>query len=279
MHYTNDVRLISLNTWGGLAGIKRLLQFFKRYGPTTDVFCLQEVCNTSAAAHPFRNKKIVPDLLERIRRLLPHHTYYFTEHTPEIPGYGMAMFIHESFDSKDFGTACISRHTWRNCDEDKDHTRMMQYITCRTRHSKLPFAVMNVHGLWHPSGKGDCVERVAQTRKIMNVADTFLCPTIIMGDFNLASDTAAVATFEHEGFRNLIRDYRIGDTRTKYYGKPDRHADYAFIRDDTVAVRSFDVLPEAVSDHAALRLVCEFSPSEHSSCSNYFPRRLRRRFL
>jgi endonuclease/exonuclease/phosphatase (EEP) superfamily protein YafD len=50
---------------------------------------------------------------------------------------------------------------------------------------------------------------------------------------------------------NLIKKYDIKSTRTSFYKKPEKHADYIFVSDD-IFVETFQVLSEEVSDHAAL---------------------------
>jgi exonuclease III len=38
------MKIITLNTWGGIAGTQGLLDFFKKH-EDTDIFCLQEIFN------------------------------------------------------------------------------------------------------------------------------------------------------------------------------------------------------------------------------------------
>ena len=73
-----------------------------------------------------------------------------------------------------------------------------------------------------------------------------------MGDFNLRPDTRSIGLFD-EHLSNLIRKYNIKSTRTSYCPYPIRHADYVFVN-DWVKVKSFEVLPDEVSDHNPLML-------------------------
>jgi endonuclease/exonuclease/phosphatase family metal-dependent hydrolase len=50
---------------------------------------------------------------------------------------------------------------------------------------------------------------------------------------------------------NLVREHNVQSTRTSFYTKPDKFADYVFVTPD-ISVRNFKVLPDEVSDHAAL---------------------------
>lgn len=77
-------------------------------------------------------------------------------------------------------------------------------------------------------------------------------PKILCGDFNLNPDTESLSIIE-KGMKNLIKDYSITSTRTSLYEKPGKFADYCFISPD-IEVKDFKVLPEEVSDHAALYL-------------------------
>ena len=56
--------------------------------------------------------------------------------------------------------------------------------------------------------------------------------------------------------RNLIHEYNINSTRTSFYTKPEKYADYIFTSKDLL-IKNFEVLPEEVSDHAALLLEIE----------------------
>ena len=54
-----------------------------------------------------------------------------------------------------------------------------------------------------------------------------------------------------EGMINLIKKYNIASTRTSYYLKQERFADYILITPD-IAVKQFCILPDEVSDHAPM---------------------------
>lgn len=50
---------------------------------------------------------------------------------------------------------------------------------------------------------------------------------------------------------NLVKEYKVTSTRTSYYPKQEKFADYIFTSPD-VAVKSFAVLQDEVSDHSPL---------------------------
>jgi len=66
-------------------------------------------------------------------------------------------------------------------------------------------------------------------------------------------DTRSIQLIEAAGYRNLITEYAITDTRTVFYCKAPRLADYVFVS-RAVRVEDFHVDQTPVSDHAALIL-------------------------
>lgn len=112
--------------------------------------------------------------------------------------------------------------------------------------------IANVHGLWNGKGKSDTEGRLEQGRRIHDFIERHPEQIIIVGDFNLDPDTKSLAITE-AGMRNLIKEYGITSTRTSLYTKEGKFADYALVSPG-VNVLDFKVLPDEVSDHAALYL-------------------------
>jgi endonuclease/exonuclease/phosphatase family metal-dependent hydrolase len=129
------------------------------------------------------------------------------------------------------------------------HARNIQYVTVET--SNGPFTVINFHGLWNGKGKTDTEDRINQSRNILAFTQKLNGEHILCGDFNLLPDTESLKLFEREGLRNLVKEYKISSTRTSFYTKPEKHADYMFVTKG-VQVKEFTVLPDEVSDHAPL---------------------------
>jgi endonuclease/exonuclease/phosphatase family metal-dependent hydrolase len=75
---------------------------------------------------------------------------------------------------------------------------------------------------------------------------------ILCGDFNLMPDTQSLQIIA-EGMNNLIATYKITSTRTNYYPKEEKFADYIFTSPD-IKVNQFAVLRDEVSDHAPLMI-------------------------
>ncbi|MCX6712734.1 MAG: endonuclease/exonuclease/phosphatase family protein, partial [Candidatus Vogelbacteria bacterium] len=101
----------------------------------------------------------------------------------------------------------------------------------------------------------DTLERLEQSRKIKAFMDSVDSPKILCGDFNLLPDTESLKIIEG-GLRNLIREYGVTSTRTSFYTKPDKFADYVFVSPE-IKVVDFKVLPDEVSDHSPLLLEFE----------------------
>ncbi len=53
--------------------------------------------------------------------------------------------------------------------------------------------------------------------------------------------------------RNLVKEFGITSTRSSYYAKPERFADYTLASND-IKVNEFKILPDEVSDHLAMYL-------------------------
>lgn len=75
---------------------------------------------------------------------------------------------------------------------------------------------------------------------------------VLCGDFNLLPDTESIRIIEQARLKNLITENGIVSTRTSHYTRADKFADYIFVSQQNVEVKSFNVLPDEVSDHSPL---------------------------
>lgn len=252
------MKLISLNTWGGLAGKNVLLSFFKKHGDV-DIFCLQEIWSDSYDSSEGKkvggviveNSKVMVHGLQEITALFPDHKAYFRPHHGDH--YGLLILVHRDLEVMAEGEMFVYQEKgFVDPEENGNHARNIQYVTLKCN-GKL-MTVINFHGLWNGKGKGDSEDRLKQSENIINFLDTLSMPFLIAGDFNLRPDTESVKKFERAGLRNLIKDYGITSTRTKLYTKStEKFADYVFTSKD-IEIDDFKVLPDAVSDHAAMFL-------------------------
>ena len=236
------MKLITLNTWGGRAGKALLLDFFRKY-KDVDVFCLQEISKV-----PFENFE---GLLQEISEELSGHQSYF--HTQYLDHYGLQTLVKKNLAVTEDGEVFVYKHKGYVKEEDiGDHGRAIQHVTLNLKDS--PITIINFHGLWKKGiNKTDTIDRINQSKKIVEFIQNLSNDFILCGDFNLLPDTESIAILERAGLRNLIKEYGITSTRTTFYTTPDRYADYIFVSKE-IEVKDFRVLPEEVSDHSALFL-------------------------
>lgn len=244
------MKLITLNTWGGEVG-EKLLNFFKQYADA-EVFLLQEVFHHATEVTAWK-PEAKRELFDEIAEILPDHTGYFAP--TQSNEWGLAAFIKDSLRVSEEGDVFV--HRWRDAmegtrDEKAIQTlgRNLQFLHLFSREHN--FAVLNFHGLWDGKGKSDNHDRLEQSKNIIDFAQLLSKDFILAGDFNLLPDTQSLSLFEEQlKVRNLVTEYAITSTRTSFYTKPEKFADYIFASSG-IEVKDFKVLPEEVSDHAAL---------------------------
>lgn len=253
------MKAISLNAWGGKAGTEGILTFLKKH-ENVDFFCLQEIFNggeeyRGMPAARFALDNFDPELLKRITETLPNHVCHFRPHFGEV--FGLAFFVRKDLAVAAEGEVSIYREKgYYSAENIGDQHRIMQYVSV----TDPACTVMNMHGLWNGQGKGDSEHRLTQSDNILTYTRTLSQPYVLFGDFNLRPETESIHKFESAGLRNLITEYGIGSTRTSLYDSllKEPHADYAFVSEG-IEVKDFKVLPDEVSDHAALYLEFELS--------------------
>jgi len=253
------MRIVSLNIWGGRAGKDKVLDFFDTYRDV-DVFCLQEVWSAPyeelegimAGGKPLKHDEVMAYGKQDITALLKDHVPYF--HPQFRNDYGLLTFVHKKHKVINDGEVFVHLHKGYEPDSLEEvgkHARNIQYVTLETENG--PLTVVNFHGLWNGQGKDDSEDRITQSENIITFLKTLSTPVVLCGDFNLKPETRSLKRFEEYGLQNLIREHGITSTRTSYYTKPERFADYTFISPE-LNVIDFKILPDEVSDHAALYL-------------------------
>jgi len=236
------MKLITLNTWGGRAGKALLLDFFRKY-KDIDVFCLQEILKA-----PFENFE---GLLQEISEELPGHRSYF--HPQYLDNYGLQTLVKKNLAVTEDGEVFVYKYKGYIPEGDVgNHARNIQYVTLDFESG--PIIIINFHGAWIKGAhKTDTDDRISQSKKIVEFIQNLSNNFILCGDFNLLPDTESIAILEKAGLRNLIKEYGVTSTRTSFYTKPEKYADYIFVSKG-VEVKDFRVLSEEVSDHSALFL-------------------------
>jgi endonuclease/exonuclease/phosphatase family metal-dependent hydrolase len=243
------MKLISLNTWGARAGLPLIKGFFEKY-QGADVFCLQEIWQTKdASIIEARDPRLVPDLLEHIVSYLPDFNYFFR---PQYRGiYGLATFVRKTIPVLSEDELFVFKHQgYENPEAIGNHGRNIQYLTLQTPAG--PLTVINFHGLWNGQGKSDSEDRLLQSRKIAEFIKGLTNPYVLAGDFNLTPNTQSFKILAEACPRDLVAEYGVKSTRSSFYPKAERLADYILTCGRTKA-SSFEVLPDEVSDHLALR--------------------------
>jgi endonuclease/exonuclease/phosphatase family metal-dependent hydrolase len=239
------MKLITLNTWGGRVQ-EPFIEFIKK-NKDIDIFCLQEVSENAEEIMSAEYPKLIFNQFTDLHTLLPDHQGFFRPHLRGV--YGLAIFIKKGIPLLEEGEVFI-HHSDSQSISDGHHQRNLQWIKFKLEGEV--YTVINVHGLWNGMGKNDTPERIAQSNMIREFMDKAEGRKILCGDLNLNPDTESVKLLER-GMRNLVKDYGVTSTRTSFYEKPGKFADYIFTSTD-IEVKDFKVLPDEVSDHAALFL-------------------------
>jgi endonuclease/exonuclease/phosphatase family metal-dependent hydrolase len=241
------MQIISLNIWGGKLK-EPLMNFFRERSGSIDIFCLQEVFDGTKiwSAH----EKESMNIFSEIQAALPNHRGYFT--ASEKNKEGLVNFVKKEITIKETGATFVFR--WKDAMENNDSKtlgRKIEYVSF-TLNGKQ-YLVGSIHGLWNGGGKLDSEDRLQQSRKIVDFLKSRSEPyKILVGDFNLLPDTESIKMIE-KNMRNLIKENSITSTRSSFYTKPERFADYCFVSPE-LSVKHFEVIQDEVSDHLPLLL-------------------------
>ena len=246
------MKIVTLNTWGGIAGVEGLMEFFKKH-QDVDIFCLQEIFNGEEDKNFKHSEKKEYNLFNLIQKNLPDHIGFFRPHLKDI--YGLALFTKKLFSVIEEGEYFVHKNKGYLPEDNYGfHARNIQFV--KINDGKKEICVINFHGLWNGQGKGDTEDRIKQSENIVSFIKDLKTPYVLCGDFNLLPDTESLKMIESLDVRNLIKDYNITSTRTSFYDKDVKFADYAFASKD-LKVINFQVLPDEVSDHSPLYLEVE----------------------
>ncbi|TAL58487.1 MAG: endonuclease/exonuclease/phosphatase family protein [Legionella sp.] len=239
------MKLITLNLWGGHLR-NALFKFIRQY-KDVDIFCFQEVYHNAHRAVAYEDREKSLNIFSDLQKLLPNHYAIFKPAVENV--YGIGMLLKNSIDI--IGEGDINIHQKQHFPGiGLNHNRNLQWVECEV--NKQIYSILNVHGLWNGKGKGDTPERIAQSQRIRHFMDTIATPKILCGDFNLRPETESMKILE-AGMINLITLNDIHSTRTHYYTKPEKYADY-ILTSPEIQVKQFAVLSEEVSDHCPLLL-------------------------
>ncbi len=245
------MKLITLNIWGGKV-FEPLMDFFSKHAEDVDIFCLQEVFNNPPNVKSRVQTKVAKeDIYKDIAKILKDFDGYVA---PTQDGEeSLTMFIKKGFGNYEIADHFVYR--WRNAMEGNDASTYginIQYM--KFNREERDYMVCNLHGHWTPNFKGDNPARLEQSKNIKKFLDDFDGAKILCGDFNVAPNTQSMSILE-TSMINLIKKYNITSTRSHFYTKEIKFADYIMVSPE-VKVEKFEVLQDVVSDH--LPLLIEF---------------------
>jgi len=253
------MKIVSLNTWAGRV-FDPLMDFVSEQGRDTDIFCFQEVFDTPTL-RTIVDEHYRTNLFFELQERLPRHIGHFAS---AAEGYGfigpvdfplfwgLAMFLRRGLIYSRIGEAYVyGRPNTRS--GGANTPRNLQYVT--VHQDGVDYIISHFHGLWNGQGKTDTPDRLEQSRKAKALLDGVDGKKVICGDFNLLPDTESLAILEG-GLVNLIKTHGITTTRSSFYERPDRFADYTLVSPD-VEVKRFEVPRVEVSDH--LPMILEYS--------------------
>ena len=264
------MRIISLNAWGGRLH-EALISYVRQADP--DVLCLQEVLRAPGAAPGwsiYRDAGLeLPqraNLFDEIGAALPGHNgvfcptsrgQLFDGDTTIAAEFGLATFVRKSHSiiaqGLDFVHGRFSPEGWG----DHPRPRNAHCIRLFSHEQASSVTIAHMHGLRDPVGKGDTAAREEQAEALVRLIER-VWPgdegLVVCGDFNVLPDSATFRILARLGLADLVTGNGLVDTRTSYYLKEGRYADYMLVTPG-LNIAKFEVVaaPE-VSDHRALLL-------------------------
>lgn len=164
------------------------------------------------------------------------------------------MYIRKNISILKKGEEFVYR--WKNAMVGEDGSTFgvnIQYA--QIEQEKKQYTICNMHGHWTPDFKGDNEARLEQSRNVIKFLNSVSSPKILCGDFNMNPDTESMKILE-SNMRNLIKEYKVITTRTHFYTKEWKFADYIMTSPEIV-VKDFKVMQDVVSDHLPLFLEFE----------------------
>lgn len=258
------MKIISLNIAFG-EKLQPLLEFIKTNSFETDIFCFQEVLfgkdrSFSKENHARLNifseiQGILPDFDSNVFLAPLKAIYIKNELLPKDVRPGMAIFYRKKLNIINLG----GYKTYKGEVEGMSYGAMVtgncQWIEIR-EDDRESFLINHIHGIYQiDTNKRDTEARKIQSQTIINFFNSQKGKKLLIGDFNLLPDTTSIEILE-SNMRNLIKEFKITNTRSRFYEKSIRYADYAFISRDVI-VNEFKVLEDQVSDHLPLELEFE----------------------
>lgn len=260
------MKAIYLNIWAGKV-FEPLIAYLRAASPDTDFFCLQEVFDSPTARTVSWGGRA--DIFTHLKNALPDHVPFHSVTVKDFDGdeqtdfpflHGNAIFAKKNIPILSHGDLFIAGEHWTGPGTTQIFPHKLQYLRIET--DGVPHTVVNLHGVAFPGNKLDTPERIAQSQKIVEFLSGEHDRKILGGDFNLMPDTESIRMIERADMRNLIKEYKVADTRGaiahERYPEHNRQyfADFAFVSPD-VNLTNFTIPQVEISDH--LPLVVEWT--------------------
>lgn len=229
------MKIIFLNVWHGQVR-EALAQFVRAHAHDTDVFCFQE------ASQEVRSlcQELLPGFEERSDRKQESGDEFYEQSTYVRPG-----------------IVVLSSETLLQ-EEEESGLALSVVLSVDGK----TVTVCNVHGIAQPGEKLDNPGRLKQSQEIIASLEKKDGYKIVGGDFNLMPETKSVRMFAESGYRDLIHEFRIGNTRNELswamYQNKQYYSDYVFLGEG-MKVEEFSVPYNEISDHLPLILRVHFS--------------------
>lgn len=271
------IRIVSLNCWGGRI-YKPLMQYLQEVD--ADILCLQEMFSAppdvpSPLIFPYQYRQeeslpAHPTLFTELHAVLPNHQAFFY---PAAQGYlhdgavteykvryGIATFIRDTLPIIGEGVSFVYGSYRQGVWGEPPLPRNAHCVRLWRYDNAKPLVVSHMHGLWLKDGKGDSPERVAQATALVDLVTRVRHiddDVVVCGDFNVLPQSVTFNILGNIGLRDLVVANGYTDTRSSFYKKNQRYADYMLVS-TTVKVHDFSVSVEPeISDHRPLVLHCE----------------------
>lgn len=259
-----------LNGWGGKLH-EKLIPYIMDSQP--DILCLQEVVHTPTATKEWLTYRdgdhILPqraNFLQDVCNALPEHIGFFCpaaqgvlwDEDTKIPSqWGLATFVHKSLpviaQMQGFVHKSFSPYDYG------EHPRSRSAHVIKVFNYKLNSAVVvaHMHGLRDLQGKVDTPERAKQAHRFLSMVKNIAEdgePIIICGDFNVKPESETFKILTQAGLTELVTTRTTKGTRSSYYKKPNKYADYMLVNEHVNVIDFIVVHDPEVSDHCPIVL-------------------------
>lgn len=228
------MKIIFLNVWHGQVK-GPFVDFITEQSRDTDIFCFQEAYDEM--------KSFAGKILSDYREISAFKAVTKDDNFPQ------AIYVKKDIPILSSGTVL----------EAQEGLGLGLYV--QIRHADGDLFICNFHGMSRPVDKLDDSARVRQSQGLIDFFKDKGGAKIIGGDFNLLPETKSITMFPDAGYRDLINEYAITNTRNNlawamYPNNKQYYSDYAFVTPG-IRVKSFAVPYIEISDHLPLILEIE----------------------